>query len=160
MFDIGWTELVLVAVVAVVVIGPKDLPRAMRFVGQWVGKMKRMSREFQNQFNEALRETELDSVRKDIEKITKIDPFAGVRKESDKVGKEIQDRLADKPVGVVPTPRPAEPPAPAPAAAPAATPAETPATGDAAMKPTPVPAPAPAPAPAPVPDAATSRVEP
>jgi sec-independent protein translocase protein TatB len=81
MFDIGWTELVLVAVVAVVVIGPKDLPRAMRFVGQWVGKMKRMSREFQNQFNEALRETELDSVRKDIEKITKIDPLGTVRKE-------------------------------------------------------------------------------
>ena len=43
MFDIGWTELLTVAVVAIVVIGPKDLPRAMRTVGQWTGKMKRMA---------------------------------------------------------------------------------------------------------------------
>ena len=60
MFDIGWTELLVIAVVAIVVIGPKDLPRAMRTVGQWTGKMKRMAREFQGQFNEALREAELD----------------------------------------------------------------------------------------------------
>ena len=60
MFDIGWTELLVVAVVAIVVIGPKDLPRAMRIVGQWTGRMKRMARDFQGQFNEALREAELD----------------------------------------------------------------------------------------------------
>jgi sec-independent protein translocase protein TatB len=96
MFDIGWTELVLIAVVAVVVIGPKDLPRAMRFVGQWTGKLKRMSREFQNQFNEALRESELDSVKKDIEQITKSDPLADVRKESDRINTEIRERLAMK----------------------------------------------------------------
>jgi sec-independent protein translocase protein TatB len=107
MFDIGWTELVLIAVVAVVVIGPKDLPRAMRFVGQWTGKLKRMSREFQNQFNEALRESELDSVKKDIEQITKSDPLADVRKESDRINTEIRERLAMK----------AKPPAAAPAAA-------------------------------------------
>lgn len=81
MFDIGWTELLVIAVVAIVVIGPKDLPRAMRFVGQWTGKMKRMAREFQGQFNEALREAELDTVKKDVEAIGKIDPMAGVRKE-------------------------------------------------------------------------------
>lgn len=97
MFDVGWTELVLIAVVAVVVIGPKDLPRVMRYIGQWTGKMKRMSREFQNQFNEALRETELDSVRKDIEQITKTDPLAGLRKEGNRIGAEIQDSLEKKP---------------------------------------------------------------
>jgi sec-independent protein translocase protein TatB len=85
MFDIGWTELVVIAIVAIVVIGPKDLPRAMRFVGQWTGKMKKMAREFQGQFNEALREAELDTVRKDVEAIGKIDPMAGVRKEMAKV---------------------------------------------------------------------------
>ncbi len=71
MFDIGWTELLVIAVVAVVVIGPKDLPRVMRMVGQWTGKMKRMAREFQGQFNEALREAELEDVRKDVEAISK-----------------------------------------------------------------------------------------
>ena len=79
MFDISWSELLVIAVVAIVVIGPKDLPRALRFVGQWTGRMKRMAREFQNQFNEAIREAELDSVQRDIEDIGKIDPLADIR---------------------------------------------------------------------------------
>jgi sec-independent protein translocase protein TatB len=135
MFDIGWTELVLIAVVAIVVIGPKDLPRAMRFVGQWTGKLKRMSREFQNQFNEALRESELDSVKKDIEQITKSDPLADVRKESDRINNEIRERLAMK----------AKPPAlPAAGATESAAPVTPPAASPAA----------------PVPDAAAPKVEP
>jgi sec-independent protein translocase protein TatB len=69
MFEIGWSELLVIAIVAIVVIGPKDLPRAMRVVGQWTGRMKRMAREFQGQFNEALREAELADVRKDVETI-------------------------------------------------------------------------------------------
>jgi len=52
MLNIGWTELLMIAVVAIVVIGPKDLPRAMRFIGQWIGKMKHMASDFQGQFNE------------------------------------------------------------------------------------------------------------
>lgn len=99
MFDIGWVELMIIAIVAVVVVGPKDLPRAMRFVGQWSGKMKRMAREFQGQFNEALREAELDTVRKDVEAIGKIDPLAGVRKEMAKVDTAVRDatKVAAKP---------------------------------------------------------------
>jgi sec-independent protein translocase protein TatB len=143
MFDIGWTELVLIAVVAVVVIGPKDLPRAMRFVGQWTGKLKRMSREFQNQFNEALRESELDSVKKDIEQITKSDPLADVRKESDRINSEIRERLAMK----ANTP-----------------PAATAATGNGAASATPaaIPAPEPVidPAIEPIADPAAPKVEP
>jgi sec-independent protein translocase protein TatB len=107
MFDIGWTELVVIAVVAIVVIGPKDLPRAMRFVGQWTGKMKRMAREFQGQFNEALREAELDSVRKDVEAIGKIDPMAGVRKEMAKVDAAVKD--AGKPAAAIASAAPAPP---------------------------------------------------
>ena len=93
MFDIGWTELLVIAVVAIVVIGPKDLPRAMRTVGQWTGKMKRMAREFQGQFNEALREAELEDVRKDIEEIGKIDPLGDMRKEMSKAGDEIKKSM-------------------------------------------------------------------
>ena len=125
MFDIGWTELVVIAMVAIVVIGPKDLPRAMRFVGQWTGKMKKMAREFQGQFNEALREAELDTVKKDIEAIGKIDPMAGVRKEMAKVDAAVKD--ATKPPAVKPAiAAPATPGTAATAAVPAAS-AEAPA---------------------------------
>lgn len=96
MFEVGWTELLVIAVVALVVIGPKDLPRAMRVVGQWTGKMKKMAREFQSQFNEALREAELEGVKKDVEAIGKIDPLAGVRKEMASVDTAVRREL-DKP---------------------------------------------------------------
>jgi sec-independent protein translocase protein TatB len=94
MFEIGWSEILMIAVVAIVVIGPKDLPRTMRFVGQWAGKMKRMGREFQNQFKEALREAELDDVRKDIADIMSTDPLADVKKEMSKVQTGINADLA------------------------------------------------------------------
>src|SRR6185503_7797386 len=80
MFDIGWTELLVIAVVAIVVIGPKDLPRAMRTVGQWTGKIKRMAGDFQRQFNEAIKESELDDVRKTVGEIGKLDPMADLRR--------------------------------------------------------------------------------
>ncbi len=66
MFDLGWSELLLVAVLAIVFIGPKDLPRVMRTLGQYVGKMKAMAREFQNSFEDLARETELDDLRKQV----------------------------------------------------------------------------------------------
>ena len=59
MFDVAPTELLLVAVVALVVIGPKDLPKAMRIVGQWVGKAKGMARHFRSGFDNMMRESEL-----------------------------------------------------------------------------------------------------
>ncbi len=59
MFDVAPTELLLVAVVALVVIGPKDLPRAMRVVGQWVGKARGMARHFRSGFDNMMRESEL-----------------------------------------------------------------------------------------------------
>ena len=94
MFEIGWTEILLIAVVAIVVIGPKDLPRVMRIVGQWTGKMKRMGREFQNQFQEALREAELEDVRKDIADIMATDPLKDVKTEMAKVESGLKTDLA------------------------------------------------------------------
>jgi sec-independent protein translocase protein TatB len=69
MFDIGWSELLLIGAVALVVIGPKDLPRALRTVGQFTTKLKRMAGEFQSQFNEAMREAELDDIRRSVETV-------------------------------------------------------------------------------------------
>jgi sec-independent protein translocase protein TatB len=68
MFDIGWSEMALVFLVALIVIGPKDLPRVARTMGQWVGKGRAMAREFQRALEDMAREAELDKVKSEIEK--------------------------------------------------------------------------------------------
>ncbi len=70
MFDIGWSELMLVGIVALIVIGPKELPSVLRTVGRTVTKLRRMAGEFQGQFQEALREADLADMRKEITDIT------------------------------------------------------------------------------------------
>ena len=67
MFGIGWTELLIIAIVAMVVVGPKDLPRLMRTFGHYAGKLRRMGNEFKQQVDEAMREAELVEVRKAVE---------------------------------------------------------------------------------------------
>lgn len=69
MMDIGWSELLVIAVVAILVVGPRDLPRMLRNFGKALGQVRKMANEFQTQFNDALKEAELDEVRKDIEGI-------------------------------------------------------------------------------------------
>jgi sec-independent protein translocase protein TatB len=69
MFDIAWSEFMLIGAVALVVIGPKDLPKAMRTAGQAIGKIRRMAAEFQGQFNEAMREAELHDLKKQVEDV-------------------------------------------------------------------------------------------
>ena len=69
MFDIGWSEILLIAVVAIVVIGPKDLPDALRTVGGMITKLRRMAGEFQGQFQQALREANLEDVKKEFDAI-------------------------------------------------------------------------------------------
>src|SRR5471032_2801837 len=66
MFDIDAGKILVVGVVALLVIGPKDLPRVLRTVGQTVGKMRRMASEFQNQFMEAIKEADLEDVKKEF----------------------------------------------------------------------------------------------
>jgi sec-independent protein translocase protein TatB len=86
MFDFDFGKLMVVAVVALAVIPPKDLPRVMRTVGQVVGKMRRMAAEFQGQFMDAMREADLESVRKELEALnekakaeTSFDPATMIR---------------------------------------------------------------------------------
>ena len=67
MFDIGWGELVVIGIVALIAIGPKELPGVLRAVGQWMGKIRRMASEFQGQFQEAMREAELVELKKQAE---------------------------------------------------------------------------------------------
>jgi sec-independent protein translocase protein TatB len=69
MFDIGWSELVVIAVVALIVIGPKELPGVLRMVGQWMGKARKMAGEFQGQFQEAMREAEMADLKKTFDEV-------------------------------------------------------------------------------------------
>ena len=73
MFDIGWTEITVILVIAIIVIGPKDLPKVLRKVGQWVAKAKAMTRDFRGHVDEMIRETEIDEVKKQIDSIDKFD---------------------------------------------------------------------------------------
>lgn len=70
MFDIGWSELVVIAVVALIAIGPKELPGVLRMVGQWMGKARRMAFDFQGQLNEAMREAEMADLKKQFDDVT------------------------------------------------------------------------------------------
>lgn len=90
MFDLDISKMIIVGIVALAVIPPKDLPRVMRTVGQTIGRMRRMAAEFQGQFMEAMREVEreadLDSVKKEFQAIndqakldTSFDPVGMVR---------------------------------------------------------------------------------
>jgi sec-independent protein translocase protein TatB len=88
MFDIGWGELLLIAVVALIAIGPKELPGALRTLGQWMGKIRRMAGEFQNQFQDAMREAELHELKKEVDEMastarsyTNFNPLDDVRKD-------------------------------------------------------------------------------
>jgi sec-independent protein translocase protein TatB len=72
-FGIGSTELMLIAVVALIVIGPRDLPKVLRTVGQVMTKVRAMAREFQGHIEEAAKDTGLDDLKKDISKATNFD---------------------------------------------------------------------------------------
>ena len=102
MFDIGWSELLLIAGVAIVVVGPKEIPQLMRTVGQWMGKAQRMARHFQSGIDEMIRQADLDDVRKEISSINR-----------DISGAIDPTRPAAKPAAPPPAPpvSPANPPA-------------------------------------------------
>ena len=70
MFDISWGKLVIIGVVALLVIGPKELPAVLRQLGQWMTKIRRMAAEFQGQFNEAMREAEMADLKKTFDETT------------------------------------------------------------------------------------------
>ena len=86
MFDIGWSEILVIAIITVLVVGPKELPGLLRTVGKTVGSLRRMAGDFQNQFNDALREAELEDVKNTLNDARKLDPRKAVK---DTVGKQL-----------------------------------------------------------------------
>src|SRR5215813_12943431 len=107
MFDIGWGELIVIGVVALIAIGPKELPGALRAMGHYMGKIRRMAADFQNQFQEAMREAEMADLKKQVDTLTSsFDPIESVRR-------EIESAVEDKPPSALPTSDSAARPAPA-----------------------------------------------
>ena len=104
MFDFDIGKLMVVGIVALAVIPPKDLPRVMRTVGQVMGKMRRMAAEFQGQFMDAMREADLDSVRKELETLNekaKIESdLDAVRRELDALNEQAKLKSAFDPVAI------------------------------------------------------------
>ena len=126
MFDIGWSELVLIGVVALIAIGPKELPGVLRMVGQWMGKARKMAAEFQGQFQEAMREAEMADLKKSFDEVkeaaTGFNPLSSLQKD---VSDALRVDALDKPAE---TPAAAAFEAPAISSEPPATSSEAPAT--------------------------------
>ena len=85
MFDFSWSELLVIALVALVVIGPKDLPKVLRAAGKWAAKARTVSNEVRSSIDQMIRESELDEVRKEVEKVAATD-----------IGHEIQQSVDPK----------------------------------------------------------------
>ncbi len=70
MFDIGWSELLVVGMVAMIVVGPKELPALMRTIGNFIGKIKETASSFQRQFHQAVEESELGQLKTDVDELS------------------------------------------------------------------------------------------
>jgi sec-independent protein translocase protein TatB len=107
MFDFAWSELALIAVVALIVIGPKDLPRVMRTVGQWTRRARAIAREFQGSLDQMVREAELDEVKRHIDRASSFNVENEIRGVVDPMG-DLQ-RSLNEPVITNPLADPVKP---------------------------------------------------
>jgi sec-independent protein translocase protein TatB len=124
MFDMSWGEVMVIGAVALIVIGPKDLPKALRTLGNMTAKVRRMASEFQSQFNDAMREAELDEIRKQVEGVNQsvagFNPMQTVR---DELKGAIEGPVAPSAAPPVATADPLTAPEPTPPALPIPEPA-------------------------------------
>jgi len=130
MFDISWTEFLLIGIVALVVIGPKELPGVMRTIGQYTRKIRGMATDFQNQFQEAMREAEMADLKKQVDDmasdIKSYDPLKSVRDDLETAGKDIEKSITAGPETKLIEDKPNLDPAAVPEAPPPAAPAALP----------------------------------
>lgn len=103
MFDLfSWSHLLIMLVVALIVVGPKDLPRLMNMAGRWAGKARAMASEFRRSFDEMARESELAELRKEIEDLKKNNPVSDVANTFSGVQAEIGNPMEDARVAAEP----------------------------------------------------------
>jgi sec-independent protein translocase protein TatB len=108
MFEVGWTEMLVIAIVMIVVVGPKDLPGMLRTFGRFAAKARAMAGDFQKQFNEALKEAELDDVKKSVDSLRGLNPMNEIRKQLN----PFEQAAADVKSGIENTMRPKPAPEP------------------------------------------------
>lgn len=111
MLDIGWTELLVIAVILIVVVGPKDLPPMIRAFGKMTARLRKTAGEFRAQFDEALREAELDELRQTVNDVRNLNPANALRDAVNplrQAGNEIKSELQK---ATTPDVKPAETPA-------------------------------------------------
>ena len=105
MFDIGWSEILVIAAVAIIVVGPKELPRMLRSFGKTMGMVRRTANDFRRQFDEALREAEreagLEDTKKELQALAKNNPLRDAQKDFDDTM-----RAASRPAGLKPADSP------------------------------------------------------
>jgi len=126
MFDIGWGEMLVIAIVVIVVVGPKELPGMLRTFGRTTSKLRVMANDFRKQFDEALKEAELDDLKKVADDVRSLNPARDIKKALSPMEKAAQDVRAGLDSALKPTPKPT--PAPASTEAVAAEPAKAGAT--------------------------------
>lgn len=111
MFDLfAWQHIVIMLVVALIVVGPKDLPRLMHMAGKWAGKARNMASEFRKSFDEMARQAELDELRKEIEDLKKNNPVSDMMNSVSAVNDDLTKQVDSAIEGVGPPQTVTEPP--------------------------------------------------
>jgi sec-independent protein translocase protein TatB len=112
MFDIGWSELLVIGIVALLVIGPKELPQAFRTLGQWTAKARALAREFQGHVDELMRESQVEDMKREFNEMARPPELEGLEDEL-MAGHAPKAAKKDEPPVPLDTDKPlAEPPAP------------------------------------------------
>ena len=127
MFDLSWSEILVIGTAAIIFIGPKELPGALRTAGQWMAKARSLAREFQNSVDDMIRESELEKIKSEVDKLGSTDLQKHIETAVDPEG-EINKALTAPAISLD---EPAAAGAPAPPMPAASTPAEPPAAADA-----------------------------
>jgi sec-independent protein translocase protein TatB len=114
MLEVGWSEMLVIAIIMIVVVGPKDLPRMLRTFGQFTSKMRGMANDFRKQFDEAMKEADLEDVKSAVNQVRNLNPAADIKKALNPMEKAAADIRAGvdaalKPSAPAATPPPAEP---------------------------------------------------
>lgn len=113
MLDLAWSELLVIAIVLIVVVGPKDLPRLLRTFGRTMTKFRSMAGDFRKQFDEAVKEAELDDLKSLADDARKLNPTAQIKKALNPMEQAAKDVRAGLDKAMKPAAKPMAPPTPA-----------------------------------------------
>jgi sec-independent protein translocase protein TatB len=107
MFDLfSWSHILILLTVALIVVGPKDLPRLMNIAGRWAGKARNMANEFKKSFDDMARQSELDELRAEVEKLRSTDPIADLTSDIERTLNPVDTEAAEARAAAAEAPAP------------------------------------------------------